>query len=132
MLKPVRFMRIPFFVSGFQVTEDNMEAIARWCQGHVIRDAERPFVRVPVDRATKRNQTEAYVGRWVLKSVYRREISYKVYTEEFLRGSFIELDEELLDPRIFQDPGIDEAPTVPLATPIGPNWPVFSPTPKSQ
>lgn len=96
-MKATRFMRQPFFVSGFKVTIENMEEIAKWCEGYVIREAERPFIRVPVDRPTNRRQTEAYVGTWVLISKQRGEKSFKVYTEEWLLKNFFELPEDELE-----------------------------------
>lgn len=92
-----RFMRQPFYVTGIEVTSENMEAVARWCQGHVIRDGDRSFIRVPVDRATNRRQTEAYVGLWVTASKQRGLRSFKVYTREWLDKNFFELsgDDEL-------------------------------------
>lgn len=90
-MKPRYFMRNPFLVAAYQVTESNMDAIARWCQGHVIRDAERPFVRVPVNRTTNKRQTEAYEGCWVLLSKQRGENSFKVYTQEWLDKNFVEV-----------------------------------------
>lgn len=92
-MKATRFMRIPFFVLGHQVTEQNMDAIARWCEGHVIRDVAKPFVRVPVDRPTNRRQTEAYVGTWVIVSTRRGQRSFKVYTQEWLVQQFMEMPE---------------------------------------
>lgn len=101
-MKATRFMRIPFFVSGYLVTEDNMEAVAKWCEGHVIR-GEKPFVRVPVDRPTNKRQTEAYPGTWVIVSLYKGERSFKVYTEEWLKKQFFELPEEALDEGIVEE-----------------------------
>lgn len=96
-----RFMRKPFIVTGYKVTEEDMDAIARWCEGHVIRDTERPFVRVPVDRPTNKKQTEAYIGTWVLLSTERPEKSFKVYTQTWLNKNFIEvpaeIDDEIVD-----------------------------------
>lgn len=89
-------MRIPFFVSGYQVTPDNLALIARWCDGHVV-DAETPFVRVPVSRATHERQTKAYPGTWVIVSLQRGQRSFKVYTQEWLDKQFIELPDEPID-----------------------------------
>lgn len=97
-MKATMFMRQPFYVAGYLVTDNNMDAIAKWCQGHVIRDSEKPFIRVPVDRATHKRQTEAYVGSWVTLSRQREEKSFKVYTEEWLEKNFIRLpDNDLGD-----------------------------------
>lgn len=96
-MRATRFMRQPFYVMGHKVTEENMEAIARWCEGHVIRDTDRPFIRVPVDRPTNKRQTEAYVGTWVTLSRQHGAKSFKVYTEEWLDKNFISLPEDDLE-----------------------------------
>lgn len=93
-MKATRFMRRPFFVSGFQVTEEKMRAIAKWCEGHVIQGADGPFIRVPVDRAINRRQTEAHIGSWVLVSHSHGKKSFKVYNEPFLSDNFLQLPEE--------------------------------------
>lgn len=96
-MKATRFMRQPFIVTGYQVHEEDMDAIAKWCQGHVIRNTERPFIRVPVDRPTNRKQTEAYLGTWVLLFNQRGENSFKVYTPEWLEKNFFQLPPEIED-----------------------------------
>lgn len=96
-MEATRFMRIPFFVTGYQITEDNMEDIARWCQGHVIHGADDSFVRVPVYRAAHPRQTEGRVGEWVIVSIQRGRRSFKVYTDEWLRKQFIEIPTEPVD-----------------------------------
>lgn len=87
-LATTRFMRKPFFVDGIEVTLDNMKAVAEWCHGHVVENTEKPFVRVPVFRASNRRQTEAYIGFWVLISKHRGERSFKVYDPEWLNEHF--------------------------------------------
>lgn len=98
-MEPTRFMRIPFFVTGYPVTEENMDAIAKWCGGYVIRDADKPFIHVPVERAASKKQYEAYVGSWVVVSVQRGEKSFKVYTEDWLRKQFMEISGDTFDER---------------------------------
>lgn len=108
-MKPAQFMRIPFMVYGHQVTAQNMDAIAKWCQGYVVRDAPNPFVRVPVNRPTHKKQTEATIGTWVIVSLIRGERSFKVYTEERLASQFISLPNEPWDPGILD---LEETPEV--------------------
>lgn len=82
-------MRQPFFVTGYKVTDENMEIIARWCEGRVIDDGEKSFIRVPVNRATNIKQTQAYVDMWVLMSFTERgDKSFKVYSQEWLDKQF--------------------------------------------
>lgn len=93
-MKATRFMRVPFFATGYRVTADNMDTIAKWCEGHVIRDVSRPFVRVPVNRPTHKKQTEAYEDTWVIVTIHRGERSFKVYTRDLLDKQFFELPDE--------------------------------------
>jgi hypothetical protein len=110
-LEPVRFMRLPFVVTAYRVTEDNMEAISRWCRGHIIEphnEGDRRFIRVPVDRPTKAWQSEAHVGSWVILSLQNREESFKVYTEEWMRRNFLEIPRESNEDVPLRGPVVEE------------------------
>lgn len=88
-------MRQPFIVTGYLVTPDNMEEIARWCGGHVNRETEPlVFVRVPVNRATHERQSRAYPGMYVLVSKHRGEMSFKVYTKDWLDQNFFQMSDD--------------------------------------
>lgn len=90
-MQATKFMRQPFFVSGFKVTNENMVDLAKWCSGHIIDGPDRIFIRVPVERATNVKQTEAYIGTWILVSNQQGKRTFKVYTEEWLRKHFLEI-----------------------------------------
>jgi hypothetical protein len=96
-VKATRFMRQPFFVSGFKVTEGNMAALAKWCEGHIISTTNRPFIRVPVAHATNIKLTEAYVDTWILLSRRGGRKSFKVYSEEYLTNNFFILADDNVD-----------------------------------
>lgn len=96
-MKATRFMRLPFFVLGHEVHEDNMVEIAKWCEGHVTRTDDRSFIRVPVDRPLNKRQTEAELGSWVLLSRQRGFNSFKVYEREWLDRQFVTVPEEVFD-----------------------------------
>lgn len=103
-LEPTRYMRIPFFVTGYCVTEDNMEAIAKWCGGYIVREDEKPaFIHVPVNRATSDKQYKAYIGTHVVVSVQRGERSFKVYTDEWLLKQFMPINVETLEESVIED-----------------------------
>lgn len=102
-MKATRFMRRPFFVRGFPVTEQNMEAVAQWCEGHVIETDEKRFIRVPVHNAKNIRQTEAHVGAWVLKSRYIGRVSFKVYTEDWLNKDFVEAPDDTDEEEVIPD-----------------------------
>lgn len=92
-------MRQPFFINGYQIDEENMEALARWCKGHVVEDNGTRFIRVPVSGAKNEKQTRGYVGLWLTVSKLRGEPSFKVYNEEYLYKDFLEIpDDEAFQP----------------------------------
>jgi hypothetical protein len=85
-------MRQPFFVEGFQVDKENMQFVAEWCQGAIIPSSDgKSFIRVPVIGAKNARQTEAHIGMWVLKSMHGGRDTFKVYTEEWLLKTFVEV-----------------------------------------
>lgn len=95
---PTRFMRVPFFVSGYCVTEDNMDDVAEWCGGYIVREKDDiPFIHVPVQRPTNDKQYKAYVDSWVILSIERGKRSFKAYTEEWLKQQFMEIAVETLE-----------------------------------
>lgn len=96
-MKPTLLGRIPFFATAYQVTEENLQEIAAWCQGHVIDNDDRPFVRVPVIRPTHNKQTQAYVNDWVVATHQKGEKSFKVYTDEWLWKQFYEMPADAYD-----------------------------------
>lgn len=85
-LKTDKFARKPFYVDAIQVTAENMEAVAEWCQGDVVK-TEAPkanYIKVRVHRPMTPRQTQAFVGDWVLYA----GTGFKVYTDRAFQGSF--------------------------------------------
>lgn len=109
-IKATRFIRKPFVVVGYQVTEENMEFIRAWCKGHIIeaqKDDEKTFIRVPVDRPTHQKQTQAFVGTWVILSMNQRnEESFKVYAQDWLDKNFIVLPREIEEEQLANAPSL--------------------------
>ena len=97
-LKIENYTRKPFPVEAVQVTEENLNEVAKWCGGDIhtstktLRNAageetskiKRPFIKVDVHRPLNDRQTKAFVGDWVLKS----ESGFKVYTLKAFDNSF--------------------------------------------
>jgi len=100
-MKTQRYARKAFFVDAIQVTEENMEEIAAWCQGDVrvveiaTPDAElgEKYVHVRVHRPMSEKQTMAFVGDWVLYA----GTGYKVYTPRAFENSFESSSNQLAD-----------------------------------
>lgn len=79
------YVRKPFKVDGLQVKPDNLEEVAEWCGGEIIRsDERRPHIQVDVQNALRDRQKQAFVGDWVLKS----PSGFKVYTDKAFKTTF--------------------------------------------
>lgn len=89
-----KFARKPFDVEAVQVTADNMEEVAKWCQGSIETEASDSegsglrYVKVRVLRVLSEKQTKAFVGDWVLYA----GTGYKVYTNKAFKNNFEPLD----------------------------------------
>jgi hypothetical protein len=91
-----RYIRKPLYVDAVQVTEENMEEIAAWCQGDMrVLGAEdwtmgdeamvgSKYVHVRVHSPRSPRQTKAFAGDWILYT----ERGYKVYTTRAFEASF--------------------------------------------
>jgi hypothetical protein len=91
MLEVEKFTRRPFDVDAVRVTEDNLDEVAKWCQGEVRRtpSSERSrwpryvYVRVHHPRTPRDNK--AFPGNWV---VYADGQGFKVYPHGAFDWSF--------------------------------------------
>lgn len=87
-LEVQQFTRRTFEVDAVRVTEENIEEVAKWCQGDV-RTLKRgkqnlKYVKVRVQLPRDDRQTQAFVGDWVL---YAGK-GFKVYTDKAFESSF--------------------------------------------
>lgn len=84
------YMRRPFEVDAVQVTEENMEAVAKWCQGDVRLERDKKtgedvrYIKVRVFKPANERQTKAYVGHWVLYA----GTGYKTYHDSAFHKNF--------------------------------------------
>ena len=92
------YTRKAFPVKGVQVTEENIEEVAKWCGGEVRTSVttvlsedgspkgklERPIIKVSVVHPLNDRQTKAFLGDWVLESDY----GFKVYSQRAFNNSF--------------------------------------------
>lgn len=96
-MKTQLFVRRPFDVEAVQVTKENMEEVAKWCDGRVQHTATREgpvaYIKVRVHRPLGVRQTQAFIGDWILYST-----GYKVYLDEAFHASFEAVDK---DPTLF-------------------------------
>jgi hypothetical protein len=93
-LQLVDYVRKPFRVKAVEVTEDNFNEVAQWCNGEILVAGEedgtksgQQFIKVQVKRPLSERQTRAYVGDWVL-SALQGPASFKVYTPKAFEDSF--------------------------------------------
>lgn len=97
-IKTESYTRMPFHVDAVQVTKQNINEVAAWCEGEVHSMAKTvhgvpgseptqitvPYVKVVIHRPLNERQTKAFYGDWILQS----ETGFKVYTERAFANSF--------------------------------------------
>ena len=83
-----KYLRKPFTVDAVRVTAENIEQVAKWCNGEIKEGKRGPntekYVSVPVAKPLNERQTMAFKGDWVLFSAG----SFKVYTNRAFEQSF--------------------------------------------
>lgn len=78
----VTLRRLPFDVEAVQITEENMEEVARWCGGKVRRYPNKSFIKLFDTKAPLRSQGEP--NDWVVLKDGR----FRIYSDIALKGSF--------------------------------------------
>lgn len=92
-----RYVRKPLIVEAVQVTEENFEELAAWCQGTIRNNDRTPYnggevdprnqhIHVRVHNPRSGRQAMAFVGDWLLYT----ELGYKIYNTKAFEGSFDE------------------------------------------
>lgn len=101
LIKPVKYMRKPFFVEAVEVTAENIAEVAQWCHGSLRQSAgpggRRPqkYIKVNVKRPLTPRQTMAYVGDWVVTASDQTIRGFKVYTPRAFEQSFDAVVEDM-------------------------------------
>lgn len=95
-IKTERYLRKPLYVQAIQVSEVNLDDVAKWCGGFVMpvvdpipEDVDSSVTRlidVPVVNAFNLRQKQAYPGDYVVKASNR---NYKVYTDKAFKAAFV-------------------------------------------
>ncbi len=86
-----RYARIPFYVDGIQVTEENMEDLAEFSRGDIRTDADgRKYIKVPVQKPLGERQTMAFVGDHLLYSA----TGFKIFTDFAFKKNFEEVKDD--------------------------------------
>jgi hypothetical protein len=79
-----RFIRKALYVDAVQVTDENFEHLAEWCQGQIQSDGTQSYIRVRVHTPKSPRQTQAFVGDWILYT----DKGYKVYSNKAFAENF--------------------------------------------
>lgn len=117
-IETVKYIRKPLYVDAVQITPQNFEAVASWCQGEVLEEGAdhgqsvgKKYIKVRVHNPKNVRQTKAFVGDWLLYT----ERGYKVYTNKAFHASFdkVEDSSEPIIPDEPYDPPTDQAETPP-------------------
>jgi hypothetical protein len=83
-----QFLRRPYPVEAVLVTEENMAAVAKWCQGDIRNTTDGKYIKVRVHRPLNERQTKAFPGDRILYA----GTGYKVYTPNAFDKSFMKAD----------------------------------------
>ena len=104
MIETNKFARRPFYVDAVQVTAENIDAVAAWCQGDVRTfqtesnsegvTRSQQYVKVRVYRPLNDRQTQAFIGDWILYA----GTGFKVYTPKAFEKSFELVSNETVMP----------------------------------
>jgi len=76
----IRYVRKPLYVDVVEVTKENFQQVAKWCQGNIVDD----YIHVRVHNPKTTRQSHAYIGDWILYTAR----GYKVYTTKAFENSF--------------------------------------------
>lgn len=87
-----KYIRKAFEIDAVQVTEENFEEVAKWCDGDIRTEKhgrkDVRYIQVRVNRPLNERQTKAFIGDWVLYA----GTGYKVYTNKAFTSSFEKVD----------------------------------------
>lgn len=93
-LKIEQYARKTYLVDEVEVSEDNMEEIAKWCHGDVRtlvdhrKGTKTRYVKVRVYHPMKERQTQAFAGDHILYA----NNGFKVYSQKAFENSFEKVD----------------------------------------
>jgi len=88
-----KYIRKPLVVDAVQVTTENFEELAAWCQGTIYNndgtnpqaiDPSNQHIHVRVHNPRSGRQSKAFVGDWLLYT----ERGYKIYNTKAFSGTF--------------------------------------------
>lgn len=88
MIQTKKYVKKPLYVQAVQITKENFEEIAEWCQGEIKNEnASNPqhrYIYIQTHNPNNARQSQAIVGDWILHT----DRGYKIYTPMAFEGSF--------------------------------------------
>jgi hypothetical protein len=84
MIETSKYVRKPFYVDAIQVTSENMNDVAAWCNGAIQPSDKTLYIQVDVAKPISPRQTMAFPGDWILSA----GPGFKVYTNRAFQNSF--------------------------------------------
>jgi hypothetical protein len=111
------YIRKPFEVEAIQVTDENIEEVAKWCKGKLKEnEAGKKYILVKVHNAATDRHKQAFATDWVF---YSRSTGYKVYSDRAFNGSFdqkvVYTEADALAHLEGSDEATDVVPEIPVA-----------------
>lgn len=101
-----KYKRRPFEVDAVRVTEENIDALAMWCEGRVRQgdprgELEKFIYLQKIHTPMNERQKMAFVDDWVLKT----DKGFKFYTDQAFHKMFepLHLDSELVEKHLGDD-----------------------------
>jgi hypothetical protein len=93
-MKTEKFQRKPFLVDAIQVTEENMEEVAKWCKGTIthtdpaiaeqLKKPVQTWIQVETQQPMNDRQKQAFVGDWLLYA----NRGFKIYAPKAFERTF--------------------------------------------
>lgn len=77
----------PVYVTAEQVTQDNMQELADWCNGIVLFKT-MPITQRQVELNKESGYTRAAIGDWIVKS---SQFHFRAYSPEGFDRKFMEI-----------------------------------------
>lgn len=89
MVTTKKFVRVPLYVDAIQVSNDNIEEVAKWVKGSIQQTDIRKrglekYIFAPTHSPMNERQKMAFPGDWMLKT----DKGFKIYTNDAFKNMF--------------------------------------------
>lgn len=107
-ISPAVYQRITFVITAEKVTEENIDAVAMWCGGIVMKDPARdpkPYIKVPSKRPVLAVLTQAFPGDYVVRN---ERGHFRVFKEHAFTRTFELVENKAETVVTLEELGLDE------------------------